>query len=167
MSRTIDSQVVQMTFDNSKFESNIKTSLQTIDTLKKSLKFEKTGEDLQKSLSNVDFSSIQDGLEAVSNKFSVLGTIGDQVLRNITNQVMNVGQNMAKAITIDPIMDGLHEYETQMNAVQTILSNTRSKGTNIDQVNAALDELNTYADKTIYNFTEMTRNIGTFTAALT
>jgi tape measure domain-containing protein len=68
-------------------------------------------------------------------------------------------------LTIDPIKTGFSEYETQINAVQTILANTKSKGTTIDNVNAALDELNTYADKTIYNFTEMTRNIGTFTAA--
>ena len=46
-----------------------------------------------------------------------------------------------------------------------ILANTQHEGTNLQQVNRALDELNTYADKTIYNFTEMTRNIGTFTAA--
>nr|WP_254242898.1 tape measure protein [Holdemanella porci] len=52
-----------------------------------------------------------------------------------------------------------------MNAVQTILANTQKEGTNVKIVNSALDELNHYADKTIYNFTEMTRNIGTFTAA--
>ena len=45
------------------------------------------------------------------------------------------------------------------------LANTSSKGTTLDQVNNALDELNHYADMTIYNFTEMARNIGTFTAA--
>ena len=60
---------------------------------------------------------------------------------------------------------GFSEYETQINSVQTILANTQSKGTTLDDVNAALDTLNAYADKTIYNFTEMTRNIGTFTAA--
>ncbi|MCF0118258.1 MAG: tape measure protein, partial [Limosilactobacillus mucosae] len=35
----------------------------------------------------------------------------------------------------------------------------------LEEVNAALDTLNLYADKTIYNFTQMTKNIGTFTAA--
>ena len=78
---------------------------------------------------------------------------------------VNAGKRIVKALTLDPIISGFQEYETQINAVQTILANTSSKGTTIDQVNAALDELNTYADKTIYNFTEMTRNIGTFTAA--
>ena len=72
---------------------------------------------------------------------------------------------MISAITIDPVRDGLTEYETQMNAIQTILANTQKEGTDVERVNAALRELNTYADKTIYNFTEMTRNIGTFTAA--
>ena len=86
-------------------------------------------------------------------------------LANITNSALNAGKNIVSALTIDPIKTGFQEYETQINAVQTILANTQSKGTTIDQVNAALDELNKYADQTIYNFTEMTRNIGTFTAA--
>ena len=53
----------------------------------------------------------------------------------------------------------------QMDAIQTIATNTKSKGTTIDQINAALDDLNTYADKTIFNFSQMVQNIGTFTAA--
>ena len=39
------------------------------------------------------------------------------------------------------------------------------KPTTLEDVTDALDELNTYADKTIYNFADMTKNIGTFTAA--
>ena len=68
-------------------------------------------------------------------------------------------------MTIQPVVSGFQEYETQINAIQTILANTQSKGSTLEDVNAALDELNKYADQTIYNFTEMTRNIGTFTAA--
>ena len=86
-------------------------------------------------------------------------------IANITNSAINAGKNIASALTIDPIKTGFQEYETQMNAVQTILANTKSKGSTLNDVNKALGELNTYADKTIYNFTEMTRNIGTFTAA--
>ena len=86
-------------------------------------------------------------------------------LQNITNSALAAGKNLVSAFTVDPIKSGFEEYETQINAVQTILANTSSKGTTLDQVNNALDELNHYADMTIYNFTEMTRNIGTFTAA--
>ena len=78
---------------------------------------------------------------------------------------MEVGKKMVSALTIDPVKSGFDEYNTQINAVQTILANTAAEGTTLDQVNRALDELNRYADLTIYNFTEMTRNIGTFTAA--
>lgn len=45
------------------------------------------------------------------------------------------------------------------------MANTRTKGTTLDEVNAALEKLNLYADKTIYNFPQMAKNIGTFTAA--
>ena len=91
--------------------------------------------------------------------------VGTTALVNITNQAINAGKRITSALTIDPIKTGFQEYETQMGAIQTILANTQKEGTNVERVNAALDELNLYADKTIYNFTEMTRNIGTFTAA--
>lgn len=101
----------------------------------------------------------------MTNKFSVLGTMTDQFIRRLTDQLMSTGKMIATTFTIDPIKTGFEEYTTQIDAVQTILANTQSKGTTLDDVNNALDELNHYADKTIYNFTEMTRNIGTFTAA--
>ena len=52
-----------------------------------------------------------------------------------------------------------------MPSIQTILPNTAHQGTTLKDVTSTLNELNDYADKTIYNFAEMTRNIGTFTAA--
>ena len=86
-------------------------------------------------------------------------------LANITNSAVNAGKRIISALTIEPVRSGFEEYETQINAIQTILANTESKGSTLQDVNQALDELNHYADLTIYNFTEMTRNIGTFTAA--
>src|SRR5690606_7821022 len=60
---------------------------------------------------------------------------------------------------------GFREYETNMNSIQTILANTQAAGTTLEDVTATLDELNHYSDQTIYNFSEMAKNIGTFTAA--
>ena len=110
-------------------------------------------------------SPLSNAVETVRVRFSALEVMAITALQNITNSVLAVGKNLVSAFTIDPIKTGFEEYETQINAVQTILANTSSKGTTLDQVNNALDELNHYADMTIYNFTEMTRNIGTFTAA--
>ena len=168
MSKTIDQRVVEMRFDNQNFESNVKTSMSTLDKLKKSLNLKDSSKGLESvstAAKKVDFSGLNSGIETVQAKFSSLQIIGITALSNITNAAMNAGKNIISSFTIAPITSGFKEYELQMNSVQTILANTASKGTTINDVTAALDELNTYADLTIYNFAEMTRNIGTFTAA--
>lgn len=168
MSRTIDERIVEMRFDNAQFEKNVATSMSTLDKLKKSLNFKdssKSLEELGTAARKVDMSPLANGVETVRAKFSAMEVIAITALANITNSAINTGKRIVSAITTQPIKDGFAEYETQMNAVQTILANTQKEGTNVKMVNAALDELNRYADKTIYNFTEMTRNIGTFTAA--
>ena len=167
-SKEVDERVVEMRFDNAQFEKNVQTSMSTLDKLKAKLNFSgmsKGLEDVGAATKKLEFSGVASGIETIQAKFSALEVIGVTALANITNSAVNAGKRIASAITIDPVRDGFNEYETQMNAVQTILANTQKEGTNVKQVNAALDQLNTYADKTIYNFTEMTRNIGTFTAA--
>ena len=168
MSTTIDSRVVEMRFDNKQFESNVQTSLSTLDKLKSSLNMNgatKSFEQIDNAAKKVNMSGLGNAVESVRLKFSALEVMAVTALSNITTQALNTASRIAKEFTIDPIMQGFSEYETQIGAVQTILANTSHQGTNLQQVNRALDELNTYADKTIYNFTEMTRNIGTFTAA--
>lgn len=168
MSETIDSKVVEMRFDNKDFEANTRTTMSTLDKLKAKLHFpgaSKGLEEIGQTAKRVDFSGMNSGIQTVQMKFSALQVMGITALQNITNAAISAGKQLTDAITIDPVKDGFAEYETQMNSVQTILANTQKEGTNIDQVNKALKELNTYADQTIYNFTEMTRNIGTFTAA--
>lgn len=168
MSKQIDERVVEMTFDNKDFEKNVATSMSTIDKLKAALNFkgaEKGLNAINSAAKNVKLDGVSNAVDSVRIKFDALQVAGVTALANITNAALNTGKRMASAFTIDPIVQGFGEYETQLNSVQTIMANTASKGTTIDQVTDALNELNTYADKTIYNFTEMTRNIGTFTAA--
>lgn len=168
MSKTIDQRVVEMRFDNANFEKNVSTSMSTLDKLKKSLKFEDSAkgfENISKAAGRVDMGGLSNGVESVRLKFSALEVMAVTALQNITNSALNAGKKIAYALTIEPIKAGLQEYETQINATQTILANTQKEGANINDVNRALSELNKYADLTIYNFTEMTRNIGTFTAA--
>lgn len=168
MSTTVDSKVVEMRFDNKHFESNVSNTMSTLDKLKAKLGFSgatKGLENVSNAAKNVNMNSLGSGVESVQAKFSAMQVVAVTALANITNSAVNAGKRMISALTIDPIKTGFQEYETQINAVQTILANTSSKGTTIDDVNVALEELNKYADMTIYNFTEMTRNIGTFTAA--
>ena len=168
MSREVDQRVVEMQFNNAQFERNTKQSLGTIEKLKAALKFDDVGNSfsgITKAAKNVNLEPVSDGANEVYYRFKALDVVAGTVLSNITAKAMTLGWTLTKALTIDPMKSGLAEYETQINSVQTILANTQKEGTNLAQVNAALDELNRYADMTIYNFTEMTRNIGTFTAA--
>lgn len=168
MSRTIDERIVEMRFDNRQFEQNVQTSLSTLDKLKRGLDLDNAAKSLDglgDAAKRCDMSVLGKSVETVQAKFSAFQVVAMTTLSNITNSAANTGKRLVSALTIDPIKTGFQEYETQIGAVQTILANTQHEGTNLQQVNRALDELNTYADKTIYNFTEMTRNIGTFTAA--
>lgn len=168
MSETIDKKIVEMSFENDKFEKGVATSMGTLDKLKNSLKFDKTV-DAFSGISNaargLNLSSLIDGLTTAQTGFLSLAAIGIAQLNRLASAAIDAGLQIVKALTIDPIKAGLNEYETKLNSVQTILANTQKEGTTLDIVTNALNELNDYSDKTIYNFQEMTRNVGTFTAA--
>ena len=164
---SIDERVVKMRLDNSQFEQGISKTSGLLSKLKQALNLDKSVESINnvdKAVSGVSFNPLTSGLQGVQSGFNAMGAVAFSVLNRMTNAAIDAGKSITNALTAS-VRDGFAEYETQMNAVQTILANTQSKGSTIDDVNSALDTLNTYADKTIYNFTEMTRNIGTFTAA--
>ena len=166
MSRQIDERVVEMRFDNAQFEKNVSTTMSTLDQFKQKLNFRGAGKGLEEigaAAQKVDMRGLGNGIEEVRMKFSALQVVGVTALANITNSALNAGKRIASALTIDPVKTGFQEYETKMNAIQVIKANTRGKNT-MDEIVAALDDLNTYADKTIYNFAQMTSNIGKFTA---
>lgn len=165
---SIDKRIVQMEFNNQGFESGVKTTLNSLKNLNEKLKMNEGSkglDNISKAASKVNLNGLGQSVETVKAKFSSLGVVGATVLSNITTSAMNAGKNMVSALTIDPIKDGFNEYETKMNSIQTILTNTAHQGTTLEDVTKTLNELNNYADKTIYNFAEMTKNIGTFTAA--
>ena len=164
---TIDERVVSLKMNNKQFLSAIKESASSMDRLKESLKMEGAANGLKRMGEIAKNTTLGDlarsAVDAASN-MSVMQGIGITALGGIGAAALSAGKSMLQSF-IQPAIDGFKEYETQINAVQTILANTSQNGTTLDQVNAALDELNSYADKTIYNFTEMTNSIGTFTVA--
>lgn len=165
MSKTIDEKVVEMRFDNKQFESNVSQSMSTLDKLKRSLNLTDAAKGLEgvsSAAKSIDMSSLSDGVHTVGLKFNGLYTMADQALRNITNSAMYYGKRIVSALTIDPVKTGFSEYELKMGSVQTIMAST---GESLETVNDYLGELNTYADKTIYSFSDMTSNIGKFTNA--
>lgn len=168
MTTTVDNRAVHMEFDNRRFESGVQDSLKSIDSLKKSLNFEgasKGLEGINVASRGVNFGPIASGLDDLKNRFSLMGIVGITIIQDITRKLMGMAEQIARTFVVDPIKAGLNEYELKLNSIQTILANTQKEGTNLEIVTAALNKLNEYSDKTIYSFQEMTRNIGTFTAA--
>lgn len=165
---TIDDKVVAMSFESSKFEQGVNRAIRALDKLKGSLKFEDAGKGINavsRALGHFQLGKVGQAVDSVSNKLRTFHLVAIGVLANISAQAVRAGARFVKALTLDPIIQGYKEYETKLTAIQTILSNTQAAGVKLKDVTKALNELNHYADKTIYNFSEMTRNVGTFTAA--
>ena len=195
MGKSIENKVVSLELDDSKFTSRVDGVLRNVDRLKSGMNFKqstdgldnvgKAAQDASKRMGgiadgvkNVNTSIVNNSTTAAaatanvgaaakisSTNFSMLAGAASVAMGNIASKALMAGGSVLSSFTFGPIMDGFREYENQLNAVQTIQANTFSKGETTATINAALDELNTYADKTIYSFTEMTRNIGMFTSA--
>lgn len=169
MSREVDERIVEMQFDNRQFERGVSQTISSLDRLTDALRFEGVGDSvrgIQNGINRLDFSPISNGVSALEGTLtSLTGRIKLEVFDRLANYAVDTGEKVLNALTLKGARAGFAEYETQQGAVQTILANTQHLGTTITDVNKALNDLNEYADLTIYNFTEMTRNIGTFTAA--
>lgn len=161
-----DDKIVRMQFDNKQFESGVSTTLKSLESLKESLKFDNvvTGIDtMAGSIKNVSFTNISNGIEQTIVKIPVMGTVMDQTIRKMTDSVEGfVKSTLDKFSSIGNAMSGFSEYELQIGAVKTIKAST---GEDVATINKYLEELNKYADDTIYSFSDMTQNIGKFTNA--
>jgi len=164
----VEERVVVMKFDNAQFERGIKATMDSLAALNKGLQLQgatKGIDDVSQAASKLSLQHISDSIDSVASRFTAMTAIAITAFATIVNKAVDAGIRMAKSFSVDPVAAGLKEYETNLNSIQTILSNTQWENKGLDDVNAALGELNTYSDQTIYNFSEMARNIGTFTAA--
>lgn len=164
----VDDRIVSMKFDNAAFERKLSDTIKSLDKLRTSLDFANNAkgfENITAAANAVNLGTIASATDHIAQKFNAMTVVATAAITKLVHSAMTAGANMVKAFAFEPIKQGFQEFETNMNSIQTILANTDSKGTTLEQVNGALDELNHYSDQTIYNFSEMARNIGTFTAA--
>lgn len=164
----VEERIVEMVFDNKQFEQNAQQSMDTLNRFNTSLD-NMSGASALSSIGDavrrVDFGPLQNGVDVVGQKFSYLEVLAISTLQNIARDAYNYGKNIAKSLTIDPVMTGFSMYEKKVGAIQTILAATESKGETLQSVTKYIKELNEYSDKTIYSFSDMTQNIGKFTNA--
>ena len=166
---SIDERILEMTFKGASLITGIKNSLDALKSLKNGLSSLKGSEsdinNLDSAGKKFSLAGMSQGIDNVTHHFSLMRIAGLTAFTSLVRQGLFAGENILKSLTIDPIKAGLASYETKINAIQTILANTASEGTTLKQTTDALNQLNTYANLTVYNFAEMAKNIGTFTAA--
>ena len=166
MSKTIDEKVVEMRFDNKHFESNVQTTMSTLDKLKAKLNLtgaSKGLENVSTAAKKVNMDGLVSGLNTVHSKFSALEVIGVGALLNIGNAAANAGKRLISSLSgIQAAMSGFNEYSMTMNTVQTLVNST---GKSVKEVEKQLKELDDYADKTVYSTADMFNNIYKFTNA--
>lgn len=120
MSTTVDNRVVEMKFDNSNFEKNIKVSQESLKKFSEALNINKPAEEFNKSINTavnkVDFSSMANSIESIANRFSTLGVIGMTVLQNLTNSAVNAAKQMVSSMTNTVIQGGKTRAQNIENA---------------------------------------------------
>lgn len=170
MSTVIDNRVVEMEFDNAQFEKGIKTSLKSLEDLKKGLELDKAVDslsNLERAANKFDLSGIQNAVESLQNRFSTLGIIGMTALENITNKAINAGTALMKSLSVDQIASGMKKYESETSAIATmryaIPEGTTEEGTK--RIYEAIEKLQSYSDETSYSFSTMVDNMSKFIAA--
>lgn len=165
MSQEVDQRVVEMRFDNAKFEKNVQQSINSLNALNESLKFEgaeKGFAEVEKASEKVDFDRMTTALETLTRKFSALEVIGMTALVKITDKAIDTGTKLAKSLSIDQVLSGWNKYAQKTASVQTIMNAT---GKSITKVNQYLEKLMWFSDETSYGFTDMTSALSTLTAA--
>ena len=172
MSANVDERIVQMQFDNQQFEAKAQNTITTLNSLSQALQLPtattKGFDQVQESANKLNFDKINQAIETVNYRFSTFGIFATNVLNRISNAAIDMGKRLIESVTTQPLKDGFSEYELKMESVKRILNSAKNAdGTavSLGQVNERLDELNKYADKTIYSFSDMTTNIGKFTNA--
>jgi hypothetical protein len=162
---SVDERVVDMKFNNSQFQKGTADTMKSLDDLKKGLNLDGAA----KSLAGLDdagkrfsLAHISNGVDTIASKFSALSVIGITALATITQSAIAAGAQLVKSLTIAPISEGFADYNAKLTSVQTIMNAT---GKDISTVSGYFGELDTYADKTIYNLTDMTGAFAKFTNA--
>ena len=166
MSDTIDQRVVEMRLDNSNFEKNAQTSMDTTEKLKKSLDFNGTANSLNevgKAASNLNFSGVASAVDSINNKMSLLGVFSKRIMENVADGAFQMGKSLLTSISgINDASAGLEKFGQKSSAVGTMMIAT---GKSIDEVGEVLEDLNWFTDETSYSFTDMADTMGKFAAS--
>ena len=167
MSEQTEDRILRMEFENQSFERNINNTLESLTDLDNSLAHLATSAAENLDLINsqnadMDMSQLARSIDFIASKFTNLGIIGVTALVKITNQAIDTGERMIRALSVDQISAGWDKYTQKTASVQAIVNAT---GKSMSEINGYLDELMWFSDETSYGFTDMTMALGMLTSA--
>ena len=153
----VDKRVVQMDFDNKKFEKNVKQSTESLNTLKASLNFD----------------GVSNSIDQVTVKINRMEYAAAAAIANITNRVINLGIQIVKSLSIDNISAGWTKFGQKTTSIATLMAQTLKVNGKVleddieklSTVNDLMDKLVWFSDETSYTFTDMVDNASKFIAA--
>lgn len=162
---SVDNRVVAMKFDNKQFQAGVKDTMGSLADLNQSLKMEGASKGLSSvsdAVGKFSLGRIGEAVDSIAGRFSAMSVIAITALSNITTKAMAAGAQLVKSLTIAPISEGFADYNLKLTSVKTIMNAT---GESLEVVNGYFKELDTYADKTVYNLSDMTGAFAKFTNA--
>jgi len=162
---SVDNRVVAMKFDNKQFQAGVKDTMGSLADLNQSLKMEGATKGLSQvsdAVGKFSLKGMADGVDHIASKFSAMSVVAITAIAGITSKAIDAGAQLVKSLTIAPISEGFSDYNEKLTSVKTIMNAT---GASIETVNGYFTELDTYADKTVYNLKDMTGAFAKFTNA--
>ena len=187
MSKTIENNVVQMSFDNKDFEKNISTSTKSIENLNEQLKFKdasKGFEDLEKYANSINFDGLNKAISNINSVFTVTGNLTKKIIddiagyfeKKILGAISAVKNNVNTILNID---EGIRKYEqftTAMSSLRNNLSDFDVIGVNklldegsitsdLDYIETRMNKIMQFSDETSYSFNEMVNTVAKFSAS--
>lgn len=164
---TKDTRVVEMQFDASDFDKNIKKSTKNLEDFKKQLNFDDAVRQMNEGVSEQSglIEKMAANVQKLTSELTGVGSLSSYVaqkIKGVWQGALNSVEGFAKSLTSVQENVGWDKYEKVTRNIQTIMNAT---GDSEAAVYSVMNDLMHYTDETSYSFQEMASSISKFTTA--
>ena len=145
-STVVDEKIIKLSLDDKKFSDNAAKAISQLQTLDKQR-----------------FDNIDSNLGKLTSKFSTMSVIGITAASNLTNKIVDMSIELAKAVTTDPLSQGFSQYEKKLQSMLTLQTSLGKEANGIIKEN--LEDLDAYANLTVYSIGDMQQALSGFVSS--
>ena len=151
MSQIVDKRIVRLEYDGENFDKKIERSEKAFESFKETVES--------------DGNRIVEALENLTNKMSAKTVIISSLLHQLTMDATRHFRKFESMWIQAPVTGGWDEYQAKMQSIFNVFSAVKEKGYGMVDVKREIEVMNRYADRTVYNFRQMTSNYQRFVTA--